>query len=321
MKNTPVKTLLVLSGFTCNNNCLVCSVGAKRCVWPDRSFTDVEVDLKNGRLDGFREVEFTGGEPTIRKDIIDLVRRAHELGYRKISMSTNGRLFSYGDFTEKIIKAGLNQITFSLLGSSNQVHNAITRTPNSLAEVLAGIKKVQTYPGVTVKASTVVSRVNFQDLKSLAELVIPLGIKHWYILDLIPDGNAKKNYKNLVVNLFELRSEIKKLEIFSNKFIELGFFDFPFCTFTQEMRGLNNVIFVNAKKRGETSEQVGYNPDRIVLDEGRGYIDKHKKHTKICGHCQYHNECGGIWREYLELFGEEEIAELVKANRIKLLDD
>lgn len=314
MKKTTIKTLLVLTGFTCNNNCLVCSVGEKRCAFPDREFAQIEDDLKNGRLDDFTEVEFTGGETTIRKDITDLVGRAKELGYKKVSLSTNGRLFSYDDFTKKIIEAGLDKVTFSLLGSNEKVHNAVTRTPGSFQEIVQGIKNVKKYEKVEIKVSTVLSQINFQDLENLAELIISLGVKHWYLLDLIPDGNAEKNYSGLVVGLKDLNQEIKKLNKQTNKFTELGFFDFPFCIFTKEMRELNNVIFVNTKKRGETAEQVGYNPDRIILDKKGDYVDKHKTHVTICGQCQYHDECGGVWKDYLKLFNKEEISNLAKEN-------
>ena len=75
LEKKPIKTLVVTTGFSCNNKCLMCSVDEKQCAFPNRTYNDIESDLKIGRLDGFTEVELTGGEPTIRKDILENIQK------------------------------------------------------------------------------------------------------------------------------------------------------------------------------------------------------------------------------------------------------
>ncbi|OGF25556.1 hypothetical protein A2331_01685 [Candidatus Falkowbacteria bacterium RIFOXYB2_FULL_34_18] len=312
-KNNNKKNLLVLTGFRCNNNCIVCSIADCENDYQDRSYNDITKDLKRGFKNGCDSVEFTGGEPTIRADIIKLVKEANDLGYKTISLSTNGRFFAYDDFCEKIINTGLNKVTFSLLGPNKETHDAITRTPGSFGQILTGIKNVQRYKNVHVNISTVISRLNYGDLLNFGNFILSIGVKNWYLLDLIPDGGAKIYYSHLVVRLKDLYNKLNGLIEISDQFNEFGFFDFPFCLFSPEIKSQKNIIFVNTKMRDDTIHQVGYDPKRIIKNNKGKYFDTYRVNIDICRQCQYHKECGGIWKEYLNLFGDDEIRYFVKS--------
>lgn len=308
------ENLLLLTGFSCNNNCLMCSIKGKGDFYPDRSRAALEADLKAGRKAGFDRVEFTGGETTIRRDILDLVATAKKLGYRQIALSTNGRLFSYPDFCRRITAAGLDKVTFSLLGPDKKIHEALTRTPGSFDELIAGVRNLQKFPGVHLNVSSVISRLNYKPIKKFGRFVQALGIRHWYLLDLIPDGNAKKFYDILAVPLPELSRELNQLVCLAGGFEEFGFFDFPLCLFKPELRSLENVCLVNAKTRLETSRQVGYRPRRIEKDKTGGYSDVYRRNVEICRECRYYKECGGVWKDYLERYGDAAVKKLAAAH-------
>lgn len=309
------KSLLILTGFSCNNNCIVCSLKDRQEFYPDRITEEIMKDMSEARKKGFNAVEFTGGEPTIRKDIIDLVTYAKKIGFETIALSTNGRMLSYAPFAEKIIEAGLNKVSFSLFGSSKKVHNSISRTPGSFEEIVAGIRNVKKNSKVCVNISSVISSLNVKDLKKFALFVLSLGVRNWYLLDLIPDGNAQKNYSVLAIKSEILKLELNSLQKVSSKFREIGFFDFPLCLFDKKFLEAENLIFINAKTRLETSHQVGYNPNRTHVDEKGVYQDCYKKHLKICPQCQYYKECGGIWKDYLEVFGGEKLEKMAVQNK------
>jgi MoaA/NifB/PqqE/SkfB family radical SAM enzyme len=271
-------------------------------------------DMDVGIEKGFGAVEFTGGEPTIRKDIIDLVAYAKKIGFKTIAISTNGRMFSYAPFAEKTIDAGLNKVNFSLLGSNEKVHNSISRTPGSFKEIVSGIENVKKNPDVCINISSVISSLNVKDLKKFALFVLSLGVRNWYLLDLIPDGNAQKNYSVLSIKPEILKLELNSLQKVSSRFREIGFFDFPLCLFEEGFLKLPNVKFINAKRRLETSLQVGYNPNRTHADQKGVFRDSYKEHLKICPKCKFYQECGGIWKDYLKMFGGEKIAEMADKN-------
>ena len=80
-------------GYKCNNDCWFFVTADKR-VFRDRTTKEIKDALRESYLDGVRDVVFTGGECSIREDIVDLLAFAKELGFRSIGVQTNGRAFS-----------------------------------------------------------------------------------------------------------------------------------------------------------------------------------------------------------------------------------
>ena len=308
------KCLLTLVGFSCNNNCLVCSVKDRKQFYPDRTTDQIISDLAKNKKKGFDQVEFTGGEPSIRQDIFLLVRTAKKLGYQQIAFSTNGRLFSYDSFCQKIIEAGLNKITFSVLGPDKKTHDAITRTPGSFEQIVQGIKNTKRFPQTHINVSSVICRLNFRDLKKFGEFILSLNINGWYLLDLIPDGHASLFYSQLAVRLPQLNKELNRLQAIAPQFKELGFFDFPFCLLAPSLRQAPNVRLINTKQRLDDYRQIGYDPKRLKKNKKGFYQDIHRQNVDFCQRCRYYKECGGLWKEYLERFGDKELSRLAKKN-------
>lgn len=302
-------------GFSCNNNCIMCTTKPKGENYKDRTTEEVIRDLQKGIKQGFKKIEFTGGEPTIRKDISQLIKYARNLGYEDIALSTNGRMLSYDDFTKNIIRNGVNRINFSLYGHNKKLHNAVTRTPRAFEQTIQGIKNLQKFPQLTIIVNTVVSRLNYQNLTDLGKFLSSLKIKFFNILDLIPDGYAKDFYGKLVVRMNDLSPALNSLESILEKFNLVTFFDFPLCLFKPELRNNSQTTFITAEGRKITAKQVGYRPRRFKKEKGNIYSDIHKKRIEICKNCQFFKECGGIWKNYLDLYGGEEIIALAKKHQ------
>jgi len=305
---------LVMLGFSCNNNCIMCTTKPKEKNYKDRNTKEILNDLKKGIKQGFRKVEFTGGEPTIRTDILDLLKYAKDLGYKEIAISTNGRMLSYNNFTEKLIKKGLNRINFSLYGHNARIHNAITRTPKSFEQTVQGIKNIQKFSEVTIIVNTVISQLNYKSIKEIANFVLSLKINSFNILDLVPDGYAVTFYKNLVVRIDDLSSVFNRIENILNKFNMVTFFDFPFCLFKPEIKNNPHITFIVAKGREISTKQIGYSPKRLS-NEKEIYTDIYKRRIETCKNCRFYKECGGIWKNYLDLYGQKEIINLAKKHQ------
>ena len=309
------KVWLIMTGFSCNNNCIMCSTKPKAKMNSDRPTEEIVKDLRKGRKQNYSRVEFTGGEPTIRPDISDLLKVAKELGYKEIALSTNARMLSYNNFCQKAVKNGLNRITFTLNAPNSQLGNAIYRTPNAFEQVIQGIKNILEYPKVTLSANTVLFQLNYQQLTQIGEFINNLGINTWNILDLIPDGNAKEFYPKLVVRMVDLSSKLDELKNTVKKFKLVSFFDFPLCLFSPDLRENPTTHFITAKGRTEIEKQIGYKPKRFEKSKNEFYQDIHKERIKACRSCKFSQFCGGIWKDYLDLYGKEEIKYLAKKNK------
>ncbi len=302
---------LIVTGFSCNNNCVICSVRPKGKDFSDRTTDEIIKDLIGGREKNYERVEFTGGEPSIRKDILYLIKQARGLGYKEIGLSTNGRLLSYKSFCEDLVKEGINRITFTLHAHEKKLHEIISCAPNSFEQTLAGIKNALSYKNVSVSVNTVIFKLNYQHIFQIGKFIYSLGVPQWNILDLIPDGYAKERYKALCIKMAELSDALSSLKPLLNDFQNIIFFDFSLCLFPPDMLNHPRVNFITAQGRLEITKQIGYDPKRFSKDSlGGAPTDVHKERIAICENCIFSKECAGIWTDYLNLFGDDEIKKL-----------
>ena len=305
-------TLDVVVGYPCNNNCIFCLNPLTK----KKSLKLSEIKAKLSENAGkFDKVEFIGGEPTIRKDIFEMVFFAKKLGYKSVRISTNGRMYAYPAFCRKISEAGANSVSFSLYGSNEKIHDATTRTPGSFKNSIKGIINALKEEKIKeVFVDTVVYKVNYQDIGNIADLLIDLGVKRWQICDLIPEGVAYQNYNSLYVslsNLTLLNNFIDKL----NNFNFVSFVDFPNCVFNKCMREKEKVRISTIKDRTKTF-QVGCRDEKIFFDDYGEFEDKYKIKVQSCRGCSSEGICGGIWRRYFKLVGDKEIKKLKESNEL-----
>lgn len=316
LKDNQDKTLILVTGFACNNNCVMCSLESFKQRKTNRTTKELILEIEKGKKEGFKRIEFTGGEPGIRKDIFQLIKYAKGLGFKEIGMSTNGRIFYYPGFCQKFVEADLNRVNISLYGHTSKLHNAITRTPQAFEQTVQGIKNLQKYSFVALELSIVVLKINFPYLKQIGSFVLrTLGIQRWAVIDLIPDGNALPLYNSLSVRLIDLSRELSDLIQILPRSAHINFFDFPLCLFPASVRNLECASFVVARERDQIAEQRGYYPTRIKKNGDR-YTDKHKVRVPICNNCIFSFRCGGVWRKYIDLYGEDEINTLAEAHNV-----
>jgi len=311
-KKTSKPIWLVMTGFSCNSNCIMCSTRPKAEFHPDRKTQEIIGDLTKGIKEGYSRVEFTGGEPTIRPDILHLIKLAKSLGYEEVGISTNARMLSYKDFCQNIVENGVNRVTFTLNAHNSKLGDAICRTTGAFDQTIKGVKNILEYQKVAVSANTVASKLNYKHFKKIGELIYDMGIKYWHILDLIPDGYAKKFYKILSVKPSNLSKSFNVFNELSKEFGSIVFFDFPLCLFSNQILENPKINFITAQERTEKIKQTGYKPKRFEKSADNLYEDIHKQRIKVCKNCKFNKSCGGVWKEALDLYGKEEIELLAK---------
>ena len=151
------KELNLFVGYSCNNNCWFCSEMRNKGK-PDKDTRTVKSELFNSRKNGFQRIVFTGGEPTIRPDIVELVSYAKSLGFEEIFIITNGRMLFYEELARRLAEAGLTHILFSLHGPNAAVHDCLTRSPGSFKQTVQGIKNMVNTHRVLVENNTVITQ-------------------------------------------------------------------------------------------------------------------------------------------------------------------
>lgn len=303
------KKIVVMTGFSCNSNCSACSTKLMANKHSDRSTQEIKNDLIKGRNQGYEIVDMTGGEPTIRADILELIKFAKRLQYKKVEISTNGRMFSYKSFCQKAIESGLDRVTITINADTERIADAITRTAGSFNQTIQGIKNISQYPQVTIAAATTLTKLNYQRLPQIAKMINDLKMSYWGIADLIPDGNAKKFYKLFSLRMTDIAYHINKIEDFKERLTTIIFFDFPLCVFSIRFMNNTKTSFINTENKMEDLRQAGYDPRRFHKDSNQSYNDIYKRKIKACNKCEWSKNCAGVWIDYLNLHGEEKVEE------------
>ena len=126
-------------GNVCNNNCMFCDAFGEKA----KNKTTVQLKKELRVIKDFSQtVIFTGGEPTLRKDLLELLSHAKGLGFRSIAIRSNGRMFSYPDFCRKVIGAGANVFMIKVFHHPEMKHDDITRLKGSLRQSVAGMNNL-----------------------------------------------------------------------------------------------------------------------------------------------------------------------------------
>jgi uncharacterized radical SAM superfamily Fe-S cluster-containing enzyme len=125
------KSQSVLSNLLVTNRCdLRCSycfmnAGATGKVYEPTltQLKDLMVQARNERPIGSKAIQITGGEPTIRKDILDIVKTAKEVGFTHVQVNTNGlKLADSVDFCKQLKEAKVNTIYMSFDGVTKKTN-------------------------------------------------------------------------------------------------------------------------------------------------------------------------------------------------------
>jgi 7,8-dihydro-6-hydroxymethylpterin dimethyltransferase len=148
------QTLLANIDLTnrCNLDCDFCFANARACGFIyEPSFDEVVMMLKLLRLQKpvpAPAVQFSGGEPTMRDDLVDIIRKAKELGFPQVQIASNGiKLANDPDLAQKLRDAGLNTVYLHFDGVSKETNPFITmhlKAVENLKQVRLGVVLVPT---------------------------------------------------------------------------------------------------------------------------------------------------------------------------------
>jgi MoaA/NifB/PqqE/SkfB family radical SAM enzyme len=292
------KRLDLKVGFSCNNNCMFCVQAHKKHLG-DRSTSDLKEEMDRGIKTGCQGIVFTGGEPTIRKDILELVRYAKAAGFSTIQLQSNGRMFSYAGFVKKAISAGVNEFSPALHGHTAAIHDFLTKSPGAYDQVILGIKNLKNR-GQYVLTNSVINKVNYRYLPQLAELLVSLGVDQFQLAFVHAIGNARDNFDAIVPKKSEVQPFVHKaLDVGIKAGVGLMVEAYPFCF----MRGYEKYC----AERFMPSTEIRY-PDLFVEDFERDRKQSGKKKFPQCARCRFDPVCEGPWKEYAEKFGGGEFA-------------
>lgn len=175
----------------CNLRCSYCMPpdGMKSCPCPHNLSTDELIEIVRASAElGIKKLRITGGEPLVRKDILELIRACSEIdGIEDLSLTTNGTLLA--PMAEKLYQAGIHRINISLDTLDPDKYAEITNG-GRLSDVLEGIEAAQRVGMSPVKLNTVlIGGFNDDEIEALCALTVDEPIELRFI-ELMPIGHT-----------------------------------------------------------------------------------------------------------------------------------
>ncbi|MCA0447864.1 MAG: GTP 3',8-cyclase MoaA [Bacteroidetes bacterium] len=197
----------------CNFRCTYCMPdGENPALSSSRLLSAMEIIKLVSWLadEGVTKVRLTGGEPTIRKDLVEIVEGISQIPQiKQIGMTTNG--FLLGEQLPRLVDAGLTSVNISLDSLSEPTFRKISGT-NGLSRVLDSIHLALQTPGIEVKINSVLMRgINGTEAPDLVRYFLnhktelrfiefmPFGGNHWELSKFVSSAETRL----LISNQFE----------------------------------------------------------------------------------------------------------------------
>lgn len=273
----------IVVGFECNNNCLFCSIPFRS------SHLSTEEILKkiDEVADEVLEVHFTGGEPSIRRDIFDIVEYANSKGVPFIRMTTNGRMFSYDWFTSKIVDAGLSGAIFSLHSHLPEIHDYLVAVPGAWEQEIMGIENLGDFVnwnGINIT----ITRPMQDKLVEFAEFILRFNIGRVTLIVPEIEGKMRNSYVRLMPDLHVLAKEIPKaLQVLYDAGIVGWVANYPPCMLRDQGAAVS----------------CTYDTDMLWPSGERAYLQEKKiseyEYLPQCAQCAYRSVCIGVPKDFL----------------------
>ena len=163
----PILSLRITLTNRCNVNCLYCHhdgmVKSKDEMTADELYTICKIAKKIG----VRKIRLSGGEPLLKKDIVEIVEKIASLGFKDISMTTNGILLE--KYAQDLKDAGLDRVNVSLDTLNRETFEFITKK-DYLEDAKKGILKAVEVGLYPVKINMVIMKdINQNEIDDMFE--------------------------------------------------------------------------------------------------------------------------------------------------------
>ncbi len=206
--SAPLRVDMALT-FRCQSSCIHCYAGG--------SHETEELTTKEWRqvIDLLHQVgvfilTFTGGEPTLREDLPELLSYGQKKGL-VTGLITNGRRLRDETYVKLLEESGLDFVQITLESHKPVIHDLITGDKGSWKETVKGIKNLIPTQIYTT-TNTTLSKHNVSDFLDTVDFLKELGIAAFGCNSLIYSGKAKDVREDFVLSLENLKVLLPKVQ-------------------------------------------------------------------------------------------------------------
>ncbi len=289
---------LIKVGYACNENCTFCHTADLREM--NDTADRVAWKIRRAKALGHSMVVLSGGEPTIRPELLPWARLTASLGM-DFGLVTNGLLLSYPHVTSELVEAcRLRYVYMSIHGGDARVHRSVVRA-DTFDQAIGALRLLAgRVPDLT--ANCVVTTANLPHLRALVERLLPLRDLTIKLSMTQPKGGGKHAFDVIVPGVAECAAAVKDAishgaalrgESPLPRFAHDGV---PFCL----LPGIEG-LYDDLKTHRFATMIEADEDDFVPVD------DVAKTHPPVCQGCALRGACPGLFRGYLEARGDHEL--------------
>jgi radical SAM protein with 4Fe4S-binding SPASM domain len=253
-------------------------------------------------------VTFTGGEPTLRSDLPDLIDHAENIGI-VTGLITNGRYLKDSNYVDSLVNNGLDHIQITFESVDQRIHNQMVGNNQAWVETVEGIKNAIDTPLYTL-TNTTLTRLNALQIEDTIEFLNSLDVEQFACNSIIYAGKGK-NISQIALTESELISILESIQDAAD---EYGM-QFIWYTPTRYCELDPNNLGLGVKRCSASHLAMAIEPNGTVIPcqsyyKGLGHIlndsweriwnnplsEELRTHTNVpdeCQNCDQLNLCGG----------------------------
>jgi molybdenum cofactor biosynthesis enzyme MoaA len=285
----------VILGYDCNLACDYCTITpAMRARALSRA--RVLAELRRGRSDGYDALSLTGGEPTIRGDLLGLFGAARALGYADVKLQTNGLLLAVPGNMARLAAAGVSRVHVSIHTHRADRYDALVRRAGSYPLMVEGLWAA-VRSGLPVVAEVILKEDTYRDLPAALAWLCARGVTEadlWFVS--LTDGNAQNPAS--MPRMTEVVPVMAEAFAFAREHgMQVRSLHVPRCLLGHD--------HLHAHDPGAGRVRV-VTPDATF--ELRHSRLTGQRHVPACEGCVWRERCPGVREDYLQRYGDAEIA-------------
>ena len=285
----------VMIGYACNVQCDYCSI-TDEMRKENMATAPVMAALLEARRRGATKVAFGGGEPTIRKSLLPLVRWCRDRGYRSIKIPSNGLMYSYRAYAEEACDAGITDFHISFMAHTKELYARIMGRPDALALVTEGVRNLKAL-GRKPVGDLIIKHDTWMHLADIVEHWAGLGVDTFNLWLVSLSDRNRDNLASLPM-VSEMRPGI---EAAFERGKRLGV--------TVRSRHIPRCMLP-----GYEEHVVDLRDDKVLVVTPHATFALWESrispntYAEKCNRCRYqHGVCLGMRRDYLERWGDAEL--------------
>lgn len=284
--------------YKCNCNCFFCASDETNIIIKNNevSYEDAKKFILSSPSK--QNLDISGGEPTIHKDFLKIIRFAKQY-FEHVSLMTNGIKFADADFLKSTIDAGIDRISIPFYSADEHEHNYMVGNPTAFKDVIQGLSNLNSLlleKKIDIQIKLLLAKFTYKQIPSSIEFIATNfpNIKLVSLYGFHISNKALRNKDLCVINYNEARPyddiSIQKLIKYNYDF---HIHEIPLCAFSKE----TIEILIRRKRIVHVDETFLKRPNsntRIVTSPVYS--------PEECGKCHLENICPKVYWKNASVF-------------------